>query len=127
MRGEILPELRWVYSESPEYVQRRLTVTFRDWHRAKLLGLEVEYLEIAGNKITGEELRRLNFWIRADGAWRSSALGHFESSGLLSDVLSGELGKNNSVGRAGGGRHANATIVPIRWFRPARFLAKHEL
>ena len=121
MCAEILPELRWVYSESPEYVQRRLTVIFRDWHRAKLLGLEVANLEIAGNKMTAEELRRLNFWIQADGAWRSSALGHFECSGLLGDVLSGELGRRISVGRAGGGRTEKAIVIPIRWFQSKPF------
>ncbi len=120
MQDDILPELRWVYSESPEYCRRTLTCVFRDWHRAKLLGLEVVGLELAGNKKTAEDLRRLNFWIESDGAWRASALPYWQGRGLLNDVLSGELGRE-FVGPAGGGRSAPATVLPLRWFQPQHF------
>jgi hypothetical protein len=119
--SQTVPELRWKFSESLDYRGQLLNPVFRDWHRAKALGMLVDQLEIGGKEKTAEELRRLNFWICADGAWRASALPYWDGAGLLSDVLTGDIGSNFRVGPCGGGRAAGATVFPLRWYQPQHF------
>lgn len=78
---------------------------FLDWHRAHLLGLRVESCEWEGRQLDAAELFRLNFWIKALGAWRCSLLPLHHAHAVLRAVISGSL-SHVPVGPSGAGRWA---------------------
>lgn len=83
-----------------------------EWHRARLLGLQVEACEFDGRELDPGELFRLNFWIGSGGAWRCSLLTLPEAHDILCRVISGSLRRVPSGG-AGAGRWAAGTASRI--------------
>lgn len=81
------------------------------------MGSEVTDLVHRDYRATLADLRRLNFWIRADGAWRASALPYWDAGDVLCNVLHGHC-PVLPVGTAGAGRAARAPILPLHWFLP---------
>lgn len=102
-----MPLVKWKFQYEPHQLQERTLVAemLREWHRASLLWLSVRSLERDGEQVGRRELDRLNLWIAARGAWRCSALPHFEAADVLSDVLSGSV-LRVPVGPHGAGRWA---------------------
>jgi hypothetical protein len=112
MSYEVVPELQWRLGESPRYTEQLLTITFREWHRAFLLGIAIEELTIGGQKKTALEVERLNLWIQGSGAWRCSSLPYWEARKVLDDVLGGRA-YQLQIGTAGGGRYAAGTQLEM--------------
>lgn len=109
----VLPHFHWEFSAPPKFSTTRVTEAFRLWHRGWLLGMEVQSLAFEGRERDEADLRRLNHWIHANGAWRASALPYWDARDVLGDVLSGEL-RRVDVGRAGGGRWTpRAAVLPF--------------
>lgn len=79
--------------------------------------MEIISLNYEGLERSDDDLRRLNFFVRAAGAWRASALPHWEAHDILCDVLAGEFWRiagRGSVGGAGGGRWTpRAPLLPF--------------
>lgn len=80
---------------------------FMEWHRAHLLGLPISECVLDGVSLDEQALFRLNFWIRAWGAWRCSLLPLKDANAVLSRVVECGMARV-PVGRSGGGRHARA-------------------
>ena len=102
-----LPRYRWSLTPFPERETFLIPQMLTLWHRAKNLGCEIETLSIAGSPVDPVSLERLNLWLIADGAWRTSLLSHFESERVLGHVL-----RRDTVvplGNSGGGRWPAAT------------------
>lgn len=103
------------YRLTPPTPRRRRFVPaiLTEWHRAALLGVAVDHLEIDGTPCTPKELERLNLWIAAGGAWRCSLLQWHVAEAVLRGVLSGRL-NNVKVGPNGAGRWSSrATFEEI--------------
>jgi len=75
---------------------------FLEWHRAHLLDLSIEKCQFDGRVLDAAELFRLNFWIRAQGAWRCSLLPLPKAHEVVSRVVFDGL--RVPVGRARAGR-----------------------
>lgn len=111
--SSVTPHFYWQFTPPPQFQTIRVTEAFRIWHRAWLLGMEVSDLAFEGYQRGEADLRRLNHWIHANGAWRASVLPYWDARDLLSDVLSGEL-RRVHVGPAGGGRWTpRAALLPF--------------
>lgn len=104
--------IEWRYSVSTGHHDIRLTSALRAWHRARLIGLTVDSLELEGRHLSARELERLNYWVEARGAWRCSLLPWHEASFVLAAVISGDL-RQVCVGPAGGGRWPAGTGAKI--------------
>jgi hypothetical protein len=104
-----LTRLEWGYSEPGERCAKHLPSVIREWHRAHKLRLEVEWLKLDGTTVSPEALRRLNFWLSADGAWRCSLLPHFEAAAVLSRVL--DQGGLVNCGPTSGGRWPSGSTL----------------
>ena len=59
----------------------------RRWHSARLLGLEVESLEMDGVAVSERTLHLLNLWIGAGGAFNAARQDYFEAWARLERVL----------------------------------------
>lgn len=81
------------------------------------MGAEVASAEVEGlPAIDPEQLRRLNLWISAGGAWRASTLSYWDGEDVLCNVLLGAL-TDFPRGTAGGGRATRAPVLPLRWYK----------
>lgn len=130
MQSSSLPLIRWEFAPLPACSEHRYTVIFRQWHRAHLLAPfgddVVTSLEIGGRSSSPIELRRLNHWIRAGGAWRCSALPYWDASDVLCNVLLGHC-PVLPVGSLGAGRAARAPVLPLRWYQPQHLQGEFRL
>jgi hypothetical protein len=81
-----LPCYRWTVTpiESESILVPEM---LRQWHRVRKLRGEVASLAINGRPVDAASLERLNLWLGADGAWRTSLLSHFEADRVLARVL----------------------------------------
>ena len=95
--------LEWRFSATSEHTETRLTCAFRAWHRAKLLGLQLDSVTFDGLPLDSDQLKRLNFFVEALGAWRCSLLPWHKASAVLAKVISGDL-LRVGLGSGGGGR-----------------------
>lgn len=59
----------------------------REWHRAMLLGMSIESLEIDGRPVDARRLFLLNVWVESWGAWRASRLDFFEAWRRVDAIL----------------------------------------
>lgn len=105
--------LEWSFTLPPAGSSRRYSAMFRAWHRAGQLGGEVAEFVQDGVAVGDRELRRLNFWIGAGGAWRCSTLPYGDAERALRDVLSGKL-TVVPVGPVGGRWSAYAALLPFQ-------------
>ena len=87
----------------------RLNDIFRRWHRAKLLGLVLDKVEIDGVPLTAREVERLNYWIGADGAFRCSRLSYWECWSVLDKAMGRKL--DIACGPSCGGRWPSGTMT----------------
>ena len=83
--------------------RNRLVSSFRDWHRAHLLGFAIDALQFDGVDLNPIELERVNQWISAHGAWRCSALDPHSAVRVFRMVVSGGI-KRMGLGQGGAGR-----------------------
>jgi len=117
------PSLVWEFGPAPVADSVRYNRAFRDWHKAQSLGMSVERLAIGSRITSPEELKMLNLWIQAGGAWRASALPHWDGSTVLCNVLHGYC-PVLPIGRAGGGRATRAPVLPLCWYEPESLKGK---
>lgn len=61
----------------------------REWHRASLLGCELERVEVDGKPLGREVVLMLNLWISAGSAWNASRQDYFEAWARLDRVVNG--------------------------------------
>jgi len=90
--------------------RNRLVSSFRDWHRAHLLGFAIDALQFDGQNLTPIELERVNYWIASHGAWRCSALDAHSAVRIFRLVVSGGMHRLG-LGKAGGGRWTVAALT----------------
>ena len=88
-----MPVSTWEYEFTPSGPRRNqcLWIMLRDWHRARLLWLDLGRAKIDDRDLSELELERLNLWISGRGAWRCSALSHWDQDEILRRVLSGRV------------------------------------
>jgi len=119
-------QLHWNFTVPASGRSSRCVAAFRAWHKAVAIGAEVESLRWGALEPDAETLRILNGWIRAGGAWRSSALDAAQAETVLCNVLHG-ISPVLPVGTAGGGRSARAPVLPLCWYQPQSFQGKFRL
>lgn len=102
-RPTVTKPLIWRYIAVKPVRKNRLSSSFRDWHRAKTIGFEVEALRFDDRELNALELERLNYWIGADGAWRCSAMDPWSCEQVLRHVISGHMHRL-PIGKGGAGR-----------------------
>jgi hypothetical protein len=80
---------RWHYRFSRPAEREIVSVTemLRDFHRAHLLGMEVEELRIDGVPVGKETLNLLQLWVEASGASNAARQDYFEAWRRLDRVL----------------------------------------
>jgi hypothetical protein len=104
-----LSDIRWQWTEPTRVNGAFLPPILEAWHRGHLLGMEICRLELDGRVATPNAIERLNYWLKADGAWRASLLSHFEAEKVLKHVMQHRCAL--CVGQAGGGRWATGTTA----------------
>ncbi len=84
----------YVFTKAPQRIREHVPSIFREWHRAHLLGIELESVEIQtghfGEDLYHCDLRqldRLNAFVSAYGAWRCSALPALEAETVLETLM----------------------------------------
>ena len=100
---KILRSVVWSTGSILDRSQTPVPRAFLEWHRAHLLGLSVSACNLDGHTLDSDELFRLNFWIRAQGAWRCSLLPTSDANVIVSRVIEGGVVRI-PVGRSGDGR-----------------------
>lgn len=104
-------EIRWRWSNPKDGYGLLLPGIFEKWHRAKMLGLRLEEVTFDREPLSPRALEKLNYFVEADGAWRSSLLDHFESERVLAAVIRRHV--TIHLGAAGAGRWAAGTPAEI--------------
>lgn len=102
----VIPRIEFSYSPPIERSQLFRTTVFKDWHRAKLLGMELTSLTIDGRVVAQRALARVNFFIEGQGAWRCSSLPYWDAFAALEMAVRRDL--DVPVGPAGAGRWTTA-------------------
>lgn len=99
----VMKAVIWRLTPVAPVKRNRLVSSFRDWHRAHLLGFAIDALQFDGQTLTPIELQRVNDWIAAHGAWRCSALDAHSAVRIFRLVVSGGV-RRLGLGNGGAGR-----------------------
>lgn len=86
-----VPKWSYVFTRAPRREKIDVHGILREWHRAMLLGMSVERLEIDGRAVDEQRLMLLNLWIEGHGAWNATKQNYFAAWERLERVLSGPL------------------------------------
>ena len=99
----VLKTVIWRLTPARPVRRNRLVSSFRDWHRAHLLGFAIEAMNFDGANLSPIELERVNQWVQGHGAWRCSALDAHSAVRAFRLVISGGL-RRMPLGQGGAGR-----------------------
>lgn len=83
----------WIYTFTAPAVRKRIDVhgMLREWHRAGLLGLELQTLVKNGVEIDPVRVMMLNEWIACRGCSNATRQDYFEAWARLERVLTGTV------------------------------------
>ena len=82
-----IPEWRFKFTAPPARYRVGIPAMLREFHRAMLLGMEIEHLSIDGRELTPHQLLLLNAWVASRGAWNASRQDYFEAWRRLQVIL----------------------------------------
>lgn len=114
MSNIALPKITWVWSDPLPQMAQLIPGMLEKMHRAKNLGMEVTQFAVNDIPAGDTELMKLNFFLKADGAWRASLLDHYEAEKVLCAVMGRGKLAQIPLGDSGGGRWSkNSTFKEI--------------
>lgn len=98
-----VPKWSYSFTQIPSRRHINAIALLRDMHRAWLLGAEVRELQVDGKPISENALVRLNLWIQAGGAWKSTRGEYVDAWGRLEAVISPPVDPQRLLRRSPGG------------------------
>jgi hypothetical protein len=100
--------------------QSKVTFTMlEDWHRAALLGLEIEELAIDGRPVGELQLEKLNMWLSTRAAWNYRNKPYWEARTVIMEVMFG-MGADAKPRKGGYSDGAQPVMPVMARIKPAK-------
>lgn len=85
--GSSLTRFEWQFGSPPEACGVHVPSILRHWHKARLVGLELDRLSVGPLEVDPRAVERLNLFLASGGGWQIASMDYWKARQVLDRVL----------------------------------------